>query len=1081
MKILVCLVAFIAIGSVYDTAYAISDNLFFKEDFAVPGKTLTVDLKDDSEGISFSWYVDDEKVDEKSNTYTVQEADVEKFIRVDVTKSGVDLGSASMFCSDLPVIYINTDNGAQIASREEYVLADLKIQGNKEYSNSTLYVGRTEIRGRGNSTWTRFPKKPYKIKLDKSTDLFGMGKNKHWNLIANYIDESLMRNALATDLGKNLGTVAMDAVWTDVVLNGEYIGNYQLYEAIRVSKDRVNVFDWEDAAGEIAKSIAKKEGFSDENKNKLKIQMEEEDLSWISTGTVKFGGKDYNVGDYYKDLPGSYNGGWLFEMSIDFDEISQFKTSRGSPIMIKRPEYLKNDANGSFKAAQEFMQNYEDALYSPDLCINMDNKKTSYADLSDVHSMVSYWMACEILEGEIDFKGIYMHKDIDEALKFGPVWDFDFSSDSVAPFGARSPKKWITKFEGHWINQAMKDPYFAMKARELYHNNDDYFKNLTSSRGTLSGWHEKLKNAGVKNSEYWHYSRGFEEDYDTLLAWLNTRMSWMDKQFATVASTEKSLGVTTNNAIKLSLDAEDIKVESDKEYSISAGEDMSLALNIDVENGGSRKLNYYINGHYIGEVQLEANKAIVQIPREALTEEIGSENVIVVRLADDLSQMQYVMVELNPEGTNYNTVKFNDEGLSYIKVVKAGKKIIVEDSRVSNDKNFFIGWRDEETDVQYEAGDRISVNCNMTLRAEWARCNGDALEHAFKEDGDELVCSKCGSCKPLEKDLIHMGACYFTQSSRYNTKYTGHPVAPTITIYYGDRVLEKDKDYTIEIVNNVNTGYATYTVEGIDSAGFEGLVTLSYRIIPRDISAVSLTEKSAAYPLKKSEARPSFVYKGIKLIEGKDYTIECSNNTKLGSKATATINGIGNFSGTKTVEYRVIPCNVKLTAKRGSDSSIKLSWNKISGASGYAVYYKKSSSKKFTSLGKTTKNAYLKKKLKSNVKYDFKVVTYVKSNNKTYYSTGAVTTSVILKATKIKSVKLKNKKAIVKWKKVSGASGYEISRSSSKKTTKVVKSVSSKSTSVTLSGTKKAYYKVRAYKTINKVKVYGPWSKVICK
>ena len=67
----------------------------------------------------------------------------------------------------------------------------MKIQGNERYNLETtkLYDGKIEIKGRGNSTWG-LPKKPYKIKLDSKTNLFSMGKNKHWVLLANYYDSS---------------------------------------------------------------------------------------------------------------------------------------------------------------------------------------------------------------------------------------------------------------------------------------------------------------------------------------------------------------------------------------------------------------------------------------------------------------------------------------------------------------------------------------------------------------------------------------------------------------------------------------------------------------------------------------------------------------------------------------------------------------------------------------------------------------------------------------------------------------------------------------------------------------------------
>ena len=48
-----------------------------------------------------------------------------------------------------------------------------------------------------------------------------MGKNKHWLLLSNYIDETQMRNALSSKIGKTFGVTAMDTVWVEVVLNGK--------------------------------------------------------------------------------------------------------------------------------------------------------------------------------------------------------------------------------------------------------------------------------------------------------------------------------------------------------------------------------------------------------------------------------------------------------------------------------------------------------------------------------------------------------------------------------------------------------------------------------------------------------------------------------------------------------------------------------------------------------------------------------------------------------------------------------------------------------------------------------------------
>jgi len=114
--------------------------------------------------------------------------------------------------------------------------------------NSTKLAGTIE--GRGNSTWN-LPKKPYQLRLaddtnyKASTGLLGMPKNRHWVLLANYSDKSLLRNEVAFCLSKFL-----DVNWTpksrpvNLFSNApdyKYEGLYQLVEHVRVDSSRVNL------------------------------------------------------------------------------------------------------------------------------------------------------------------------------------------------------------------------------------------------------------------------------------------------------------------------------------------------------------------------------------------------------------------------------------------------------------------------------------------------------------------------------------------------------------------------------------------------------------------------------------------------------------------------------------------------------------------------------------------------------------------------------------------------------------------------------------------------------------------------
>ena len=141
----------------------------------------------------------------------------------------------------LPVCYIETNDPLAVITKEEYIPATLRI----EQDGDTLLDSRDiSIRLRGNSTiW--YEKKPYKVKFSKKTAPFpGMSKDKSFALLANYTDKSLMRAAIGFKIGELL-----DNGWTprsqyvELVLNGEYLGNYQFTENVKKAPGRVDISD----------------------------------------------------------------------------------------------------------------------------------------------------------------------------------------------------------------------------------------------------------------------------------------------------------------------------------------------------------------------------------------------------------------------------------------------------------------------------------------------------------------------------------------------------------------------------------------------------------------------------------------------------------------------------------------------------------------------------------------------------------------------------------------------------------------------------------------------------------------------
>lgn len=140
--------------------------------------------------------------------------------------------------SNLPLVTIHTLNGEIPYDKVHDISAQLTIVG----ADGSLLSEPGNIRERGNGSRT-FPKRPYRIKFNKKQHVLDSpAKAKKWTLINNYGDKTLLRNLLAFELSRR-----MDMPYTpyaqsvDVLLNGEYKGNYQLCDQIDVNPLRVNI------------------------------------------------------------------------------------------------------------------------------------------------------------------------------------------------------------------------------------------------------------------------------------------------------------------------------------------------------------------------------------------------------------------------------------------------------------------------------------------------------------------------------------------------------------------------------------------------------------------------------------------------------------------------------------------------------------------------------------------------------------------------------------------------------------------------------------------------------------------------
>jgi len=201
------------------------------------------------------------------------------------------------------------------------------------------------------------------------------------------------------------------------------------------------------------------------------------------------------------------------------------------------------------------------------------------------------------------------------------------------------------------------------------------------------------------------------------------------------------------------------------------------------------------------------------------------------------------------------------------------------------------------------------------------------------------------------------------------------------------------------------------------------------------------------------------------------------------------VNGIKVYSGNSAVKTgKTVLNTTKLSTASKSYNSIKLSWNKVAGANGYQILRGISKTSVYTTV-KTITNSntltYTNGSRTTGRTYYYKIRAYRLVNGAKVYSGYSEVKSAAAKpsAAAFTSVKKTAAHAItLKWKKISGASGYVIYRADGKNGSyKKVKTITRGSTLSYKNGSLKKgtyYYKIRAYRTVNKKKVYGSYSPV---
>ena len=412
------------------------------------------------------------------------------FQAMKITKNNGDVTTIDMAVIDsvqtrltnLPVFYVNLQdypNWTELqGAKDDKHPATLRMDGNGMYDD--LPEQTVEFRGRGNSTWS-MPKKPYRAKMEKKASVCGLPKDKSFVLLANHIDCTLMRNAVAFWVANWFEMpYSNHAVPVRVIFNGIDKGAYLLTEKIGIGGGSVDI---------------------DENT------------------------------------------GMLFELDSNYDEDYKFKYNKNGfnlPVMVKDPDITDIDLPEGYTVDSYFQAWKNDFSAMLDV-VTAGNPDADLSKYIDLESMANFFVVQSVANNhEVKHpKSFYIHKKAlgqDEVYHFGPVWDFDwaYSYDGYEGAAANIP---LVENSGDSTGWKFVQYLFKNKAfRALYKQKWDKFVNegYPQLKVYMEEYANLIEPQAIANGKIWGADSGrgtkstleFRKNFNDLKNWIETRINY---------------------------------------------------------------------------------------------------------------------------------------------------------------------------------------------------------------------------------------------------------------------------------------------------------------------------------------------------------------------------------------------------------------------------------------------------------------------------------------------------------------------------------------------------------------------------
>ena len=445
--------------------------------------------------------------------------------------------------SEMAVLRIDTEQGAAITSKEQYV--PCMVSAESQEAGVLFRDAEAGIRIRGNSTATA-EKKPYRLRFEKKQSLLGLNDGaecKNWCLMADYFDPSMTRTSMAFRLGNTLlegKYYCSDSAYAEVYLNGEYQGVYLVCEQTQINPNRVAIYEKEADSTEtdIGYLMIGQGGRTDEpNTVKMHADVTVTDLNGdsASCGSMIF----------------SLSGGDYTAEQIRFIEDWCSAVYEAVHAAIYLDEYFTVGADCTLRRKTDFPENASKS----------EKQQATIGALIDLEAAVRMYVLDEIVKN-LDAGTFNMYVDFSPSgsglLTFAAPWDFDFAlgntryDTTYSPYGLYAAN--FSYSDGvrtnSWYVMLNSAGWFRERVRALWR---EKYPALLADAEEISRLSQAYEEEFARNYEKWdllgkkllfhqHDSvTSYTSQADAarfLSSWLKNRLEWLNSEWGEEAAAE---------------------------------------------------------------------------------------------------------------------------------------------------------------------------------------------------------------------------------------------------------------------------------------------------------------------------------------------------------------------------------------------------------------------------------------------------------------------------------------------------------------------------------------------------------------